>query len=196
MLYLCFNKGVEIYLIRHTTVEVSLEVTYGQTDVGLAPTFKEEFETLKAKIPDPSELIFISSPLKRCRQLTEYLCKDQFILDDRLKEIYLGDWEMTQWKFIEQNLFLGWKGDFVNQKSPNGESYKDLYIRSVEFYQELIKKEYQKVALVTHMGVIRAIIAHILNMPVDKAFSLKLEYGGVSKIQLMPHRSMLLFFNR
>ena len=38
---------MEIYLIRHTSVDVPAGYAYGQTDVPLKPTFEEEAEEVK-----------------------------------------------------------------------------------------------------------------------------------------------------
>lgn len=41
---------MEIYLIRHTSVDVPAGYAYGQTDVPLRPTFEEEAQIVKEKI--------------------------------------------------------------------------------------------------------------------------------------------------
>ncbi|MEW5820002.1 MAG: alpha-ribazole phosphatase family protein [Cyanobacteriota bacterium] len=187
---------VDIYLIRHTNVEVDASVCYGQTDVGLAPNYQEEFEALKAKLPEFNNAVCFSSPLIRCKLLAEFLAGPNCVYDERIKEIFLGDWEMKSWEYVQANLFMNWKGDFVYNKSPNGESYMDLYKRSIEFYEEVINNTNLDVVIITHMGVIRAIITHVLGMQVSKAFNMKLEYGGISKIEILPVKTQLLYFNR
>lgn len=187
---------MEIYVIRHTAVDVDSDVCYGQTDVGLAPTYKEEFEAVKAKIPSDNGLIFYSSPLTRCRKLAEYLSDGCYEIDDRLKEINLGDWEMESWEFIQKNLFLGWKGDFIHNRSPNGESFMDLYNRCIDFYNEVINNGHKKFVIVGHNGIVRALVANVLQMPHHRDFALKLDYGGVSKIQIIGEHQHLMYFNR
>ena len=43
---------MEIYLIRHTSVDVPAGYAYGQTDVPLKPTFEEEAEEVKKGLSD------------------------------------------------------------------------------------------------------------------------------------------------
>ena len=43
---------MEIYLIRHTSVDVPASYAYGQTDVPLKPTFEEEAEEVKKGLSD------------------------------------------------------------------------------------------------------------------------------------------------
>lgn len=47
---------MEIYLIRHTSVDVPAGYAYGQTDVPLKPTFEEEAEEVKKGLSDHIEL--------------------------------------------------------------------------------------------------------------------------------------------
>ena len=187
---------MQIYLIRHTKVETDISVCYGQTDVGLADTYMDEFNVIKSKIENLNELKFYSSPLKRCQMLANFLSEGNYTTDNRLKEINLGDWEMKTWEFVQENLFLNWTGDYANVTSPNGESFKDLYDRSSSFYDEVTTNKDQDIAIVAHMGVVRAILAYVLEMPVHKALCIKMEYGGVSKIEILPFKTNVLFFNR
>ena len=186
----------EIYIIRHTAVDVDINICYGQSDVGLAPTYKDEFEVIKAKLPSNEGLLFYSSPLTRCAKLANYLSEGCFTTDDRLKEINLGDWEMESWEFIQKNLFNGWKGEFFNNRSPNGESFMDLYDRCIDFYNEAINNGHKKIAIVGHNGIVRSIVANVLQMPHHKDFALKLDYGGVSKIEIVGEHQHLMYFNR
>lgn len=187
---------MEIYLIRHTKVNVDLSVCYGQTDVGLDPDYMEAFKVIKTKIPPKEDLVFYSSPLTRCKMLANYLSDGNFTTDDRLKEINLGDWEMESWDFIQENLFSSWEGDFTKNKSPNGESFIDLYNRCVDFFNEIIQTKHNKIAIVGHNGTVRAMVANILQMPHHKDFALKLDYGGISKIEIVDKHQHLMYFNR
>ncbi|HNN82431.1 MAG TPA: histidine phosphatase family protein, partial [Leptospiraceae bacterium] len=49
--------------------------------------------------------------------------------------------------------------------------------------------------LVTHGGVIRAILAHTLGLPLENSFRLKIEYGSISKIQVTNQISQVEFVN-
>ena len=74
--------------------------------------------------------------------------------------------------------------DFVNFRCPNGESYLDLYKRATDFFEELVKKNYKNVGIITHGGFIRSILSYILEIPLKKSFSIQIYYGSVSKIVL------------
>lgn len=187
--------AMNIYLVRHTSVEYDLSVCYGQTDVNLADSYMEEFEKVKNKLPDLENFTAYSSPLKRCTMLAEHIFKGDIKKDNRLMELNLGSWELEPWEYIQENLFLNWNGEYHLTTPPEGESYQELFDRAAQFYDEISTSNSNDIVIVSHMGVIRAIIAHILHMPVKKAFSLKLDYGGVSMIEILPVKTHLKFFN-
>ena len=80
---------MEIYLIRHTKPDIVKGTCYGQADIGTTDSFLYEASCIQQHIPAGIQTVY-SSPLRRCRQLAEFLFPQQVIfLDDRLKEIQL-----------------------------------------------------------------------------------------------------------
>ena len=71
---------------------------------------------------------------------------------------------------------------FVNYQVPGGENFEAMHSRCSQFWDELILQAAPKVVIITHAGVIRSILAYILNIPLDKVFSLEIDYSSVSKI--------------
>lgn len=57
---------MNIYLIRHTSVDVPKGLCYGQSDVPLRPTFEAEAAVTKAKIESIHFDMAYTSPLSRC----------------------------------------------------------------------------------------------------------------------------------
>ena len=173
---------MEIYLIRHTAPKIEKGVCYGQSDIDLADTFSDEVAEVLKKLPNEFDALY-ASPLKRCAQLA-MLIKQDLVIDDRLMELDFGSWELQKWNDINQNEIQPWFDDFVNCKTLNGESYIELYERAIAFYSELINKDYDKVAIVTHSGVIRCILAHINKIELKDSFDdIKIGYGGVFKLE-------------
>ena len=173
---------MEIYLIRHTTPDIQKGICYGQADIPLAATYAaEKKDILDALRTDLTSVKIYSSPLQRCRKLAEDLF-DEVEIDDRLMELNFGDWELKEWNAIEATELDPWMKDFVHYKVPGGESYVDLETRALEFLEELKTKNFENVHVVTHAGVIRALVAHALRLPLKDSFRIKLAYGAVIKI--------------
>lgn len=213
---------MDIYLIRHTEVTVGRSVAYGQSDVELADTYAEQRDQLLTHLPADPARIF-SSPLSRCRQLATDLAValaggsrietapgqtalvDEHPitvqLDDRLKEYHFGDWEMVPWAQIERPRLDAWMADFVNVPTPNGESFRDLATRVGAFWQAEIVAlagvgTDRPVLVVSHGGVIRALLCLFLDLSLQNAYRINLDYGAVTKLTLVGSSYTIQYINR
>lgn len=173
---------MEIYLIRHTKVIEDFGTLYGHSDVGLADSFLQEAKSIKNSINIPKNIVIYSSPLSRCQRLSKEVFESEPILDERIMEQNFGDWELKTWNSIEKKALKKWFDDFVNLPTPNGECYRDLYNRASECFDEIITKNHKSVAIVTHGGVIRAILSHVLKIPLDKVFIMQIDFSSITKI--------------
>ena len=192
---------MDIYLVRHTTPDVMSGVCYGQADVGLASSFEDEWQLLSTKLGCLDRPLVFSSPLQRCLKLAEkavgHFGFAAAISDSRLLELDFGDWELKFWRDIPQGIVGEWTDEHVKQAPPNGESYVDLHRRVCMFLDELAKRKDGKQALVfTHAGVIRALVAEALNVPLRDAARVVVDYGSVTHIAIEGGVTRLCFVNR
>ncbi len=175
---------MEVILVRHTTPDIAKGICYGQADIEVATTFEEEVSDILKKVPvNATDVTYYSSPLQRCRLLAEKLSAN-VIFDNRLKELNFGDWELQKWNDIDKGELDIWMNYFVKTPAKNGESYIDLHHRTSNFLNELTTKNHQKVVLVTHAGVMRSLWAYTNNIPLEKSFELKLNYGDILTLHL------------
>ena len=188
---------MELYVIRHTRVGIAPGICYGQTDVALADSFEVERDEVRNKLPQSQAFRVYSSPLSRCRRLAESLGSDEIRFDVRLLELNFGDWEMQKWDEIGLGALNAWSEDAAFTRCPNGESFLDQYHRTVAFWNELMAAPDDRPALIiTHSGVIRALIAHLLDMPLAKSLQLGVDFGGMTKISFMEHVPIIDYMNR
>lgn len=175
---------MEVYLIRHTTPDQKIidGVCYGQNDVPLADTFENETEQLKARLPPSFDAVY-SSPLTRCMQLAACLTT-KIKKDNRLLELNFGEWEMKRWDEIENTMLNKWMNNFVEESPPHGESFAQLQWRVSNFFQDLQSCPFKTVAVVTHAGVIRSVLAKQEKMDLRDCFKIQVSYGSVRKIIL------------
>ncbi len=188
-----------IYLIRHTTPNVQKGICYGQTNLDVTDSYATELAQIIAKLQTLSGKMdkIYTSPLLRCNKLAKSIIKSimqhndnedfsvDFLEDKRLMEMNFGDWEMKTWAHIHENDLNDWMNNFVTVKTPNGESFEDLFARVREFWEEILEvlnkeeNKHQNIAIITHAGVIRAILALVLGFPLENAFRLEVNYGGI-----------------
>lgn len=177
---------MNIYLIRHTLPDVLPGICYGHADLGLADSFATELQSLQAKLAHITNPVLVTSPLRRCSILAESLARyfdiPELTKDVRLMELNFGDWELKNWADIPQGVLNEWSDAHIREAPPNGESYVDLHARANEFFVELASKPHEHVLVLTHAGVIRALIAEISGMPLTAAANIEVDYGSVTHV--------------
>lgn len=189
---------MDIYLVRHTKTDTLKGLCYGQSDVGLAKTFLEEAQQLQQKLPEFTENSRVfSSPLTRCVKLAEQFSKC-VTTDARLLELDFGDWESRRFDDIDADVLQQWTDNFVHTAPLNGESFTDLYQRVGAFWQELVQgmpEATEQIIIITHAGVIRALLAYILKLPPANAFRFQVDLGSVHKLQHLDNFTYINYIN-
>lgn len=186
---------MKLTLVRHTSLDITPGVCYGQADVDVSENFVDESQQLLAKLNGRAFDIVYASPLQRCAKLAQVLDKGQVAYDDRLKELHFGDWEMQAWDEIPRPYFDEWSQNYGHMAPPNGETFAQLQSRAIDFIDEKVT-QHDDVLCVTHGGMIRAIIAHILNMPLKGLFRVHVDYASVTEVEFCEEVPRINFVNR
>lgn len=176
---------MNIYLLRHTSLNVKENTFYGQTDLDVSINFSSELskikeKLLKYKIMKNKPLVF-SSPLIRCKKLSEKLFVS-FKTDSRLKELNFGDWEMKHISEISKSEIKNWEDDIINFQIPRGESNMMFFNRLKSFCDEKIKLN-RNIFIVAHAGSINCIISYLTKIPFDQLVKdnwKRISYGSLS----------------
>jgi alpha-ribazole phosphatase len=174
---------MEIYLVRHTSVDVPLGCAYGYTDVELKDTFEEEAEAVKEKL---AGLVFDKiwcSPLTRCVRLADYCGYPHALRDDRIKELNFGEWEMKLWNELDGDCSKLWFDDWINTPAPGGESFSDQYKRVAAFLDEVRQGDYRRVCVFTHGGVLTNARVYAGEYSIERAFENIPAYGEVMRLR-------------
>lgn len=191
---------MNIFLIRHTEIYNPGKLCYGQSEIPLAENFTAQFDWLSDTLEylPKEETVYYSSPFRRCTKLSSYLSNEQYTIDKRLSELNFGKWEMKAWDEIKRKDLDKWMEDFVEYKIPGGENFLTLYKRCIDFYTTLLNSEMENHVIITHAGVIRSILAHVLDFPLKNAFDLEVSYSSISKItyDATYQKSKIQFINR
>lgn len=123
-----------------------------------------------------------SSPLIRCRQLAELLHPAPNY-DDRLREMDFGTWEMQTWERIGREALDDWAATPIDFVPPGGESVAALRVRVNAFIAERKADACSELVLVSHAGVMKALIADLTGAPASLWLSAQFDYGTVSLIE-------------
>ncbi|MBR1804002.1 MAG: alpha-ribazole phosphatase [Muribaculaceae bacterium] len=176
---------MKVILVRHTSVDVPQGTCYGQTDVPVASTFTQEADATLSRLQPlmPFDAVF-SSPLTRARLLAAHCGFQHPILDERLMEMNMGEWEMQLYDEIQDPHLQAWYDDYMHLPTTGGEAFPDLYARVAQFLDELKQQPYQQVAIFAHGGVLisAGIYAHLF--PSGTAWDHLVPFGGIQQIDI------------
>ena len=195
-------------LIRHTKPAVAEGVCYGQSDVPLDENFTREAEQTFRRLcslssgataftgEKPAISRILTSPSQRCARLAEFFAAQspsaEIIVqkDARLMELDFGLWEMRSWADIQEQdgeALQNWMEDFVHVAPPHGETFTALQRRALEAIEEYTAQRTafgsQSLVVVTHAGVLRALAARYAELPLERAFSLAVDFGSISLLR-------------
>jgi alpha-ribazole phosphatase len=174
-------KAVNAVLIRHTRVVVPAGVCYGRSDVPLADTFSEEARAVCARLSwVPTEAW--TSPAQRCRALAGLLGTTCVRIEPRLQELDFGAWEGRRWEDFHDAESEAWANDPWNVRPPGGETAAELWARVGELRAELLARDSERIALVTHAGVVRAWRGLATNRRLREVWAEPVEFGGIERV--------------
>lgn len=175
---------MEVWLVRHTSVDVPAGTCYGRSDVPLRATFGEEAAVVRKSLEGVDFDGVWCSPLSRCTRLAEACGYGDARRDVRLLELDFGDWEMQRFDAIDDPQLQRWFDDWLHVRPTGGESFAEQIVRVGGFLDELRLRPLRRVLLFVHGGVQLCAAIHAGLFPPEEAFSHQLPYGSILKIKL------------
>lgn len=182
------SSTTTIDLLRHGDVEGGRKYR-GQLDDPLSELGWEQLRTTTKKKQNWQHII--TSPLQRCSAFAEELAKTHSLplhIEPEYKEISFGLWEgktADELLSSEPSAIKQYWNDPINTIPPQGEGLLAFEKRILDGWNNMLK-EFQgsHILLISHAGVMRIILCHILNMPLTELFKLDIALAKASRIQI------------
>lgn len=161
----------------------------GRSDIPLNATGIRQIEKTRDWLKKIEVHAVYSSPMERALQSAEILAKGvgdlKVIPDEGLAEIDYGDWVGVTFKEIEENHtqeYNNYRFKASKMKIPGGEAVVDVQKRSVGAVERIRKKhrDGERVVVVSHADVIKAMLLHYLGLPLDHLQLLGCDNGSLS----------------
>lgn len=191
-----------IYLIRHGLGDGQEGCAVGHCDLPLSGIGIETVRRLGTTWEGPPPDALYASDLQRATESARLLAAAwglPVILDRRLREIGLGDWEGRPWQEIyerDADRFAAWSREWWSARPPGGESYPELAARALEWLNEVRAcHSCHTIVAVAHGGSIRALLAHTLGLSQEKIFQLRLDHASVTGLMSGREQLEILFTN-
>lgn len=162
-----------VHLFRHGEVVTGAErVCRGQSDVPLSEVGRAQSAAAATwfaeayGVPDR----VVSSDLSRCAEFAGMMTGNP-TFTRALREQDMGAWEGRNWSALTAEdgaAVTAYWTDYVNARPTDGESYREAAERAVAWWEA---QEFagERVVIVTHIGVIRALLCHWLRIDIDQS---------------------------
>ncbi len=177
---------VRVHLFRHGEV-AGTRVCRGHSDAQLSHRGLEQSEAAAAWFlrtwPTPD--VVLSSDLVRCSTLAHHL-SSQVVFAPALREQDMGRWDGRGWEDLTREDPAGttaYWADYVNARPPGGETFGECYARATAWWDAQDFGD-ARVAVVTHIGVIRSLLCHWLGLGPDQALRWAPGYASHSRVLL------------
>jgi broad specificity phosphatase PhoE len=192
-----------LWLIRHAEVEVRYQNTFGgRIDMNLSPRGHDQAKILAGYLQGKSFDAIYASPMKRVQQTLAPALKDGVPAQTTLhglREVDFGDWTGYNWAQVQEKFGVhpyDWLDEIERGAVPNGETAAQFRNRVEPCLFEIIQaRPGGTTAVFCHGGVIRMMLAILLDLPLPKTNSFDIEYASVTRVALHPHLNEIELLN-
>lgn len=187
--------STHLFLVRHAEVEESYHRVFGgRIDMNLSARGHKQAEALAKFLQDLQPHAIYASPMIRVQQTLAPLMRNSALLPTimhDLREVDVGDWTGLHWDHVPEKFGVTafqWLDLLERDAIPNAEKWASCRAR-IESCIEQITRDHagQKVLVACHGGVIRMMLAILLDIPLAKTKGFEIEYAGVTHVELQEH---------
>ncbi len=181
---------MQLIIITHGAVEGPGNMCTGQSDVALSSGGFTAMQSLATTWEGPPPRFLFSSDLRRAQQSAQVLAArfaTEPLLDPRLRELDMGDWQGRRWADIvrdDREQHDRWQANPLLECAPGGESFGDLLHRCRIWLSALLDSTMpdDTVVSVGHGSTLRALLCHALELPPANSGAIAARPATVSQI--------------
>ncbi len=182
---------MNLILVRHGETDWNSQQRYqGQLDIPLnnKGTWQAQ-QAASALAGEPIDLL-VSSDLLRARATAEAIataCAVPLRTDARLREISFGSWEglsTDQIKEQDGEAYRRWRENPTAHAPVGGETLAATGRRVLSFWQEISEMNRESLVVVSHGGTLRILISHLLQLPPESFWQMKLGNTGITRLAI------------
>lgn len=180
-----------LLLARHASTANEYRGRYvGRTDVALGKRAMEELPSLRERVKPRRPGVIRTSPLRRCRESAADLGGALGLeaqVDEDLREFDFGRWEGRAFEEIQASdpeAVSRWAACDPDFAPPQGERLGDFLARAHAAAERLAGDPAEAVLAVTHGGVIRAALCHLLGLDFHRQLAFDVRPAGLVVVRL------------
>jgi alpha-ribazole phosphatase/probable phosphoglycerate mutase len=190
-------QPVRLLLIRHGEVEERYQKIFGgcRIDMNLSVHGQQQAQGVDAWIADlPVDRLY-ASPMRRAQQTLAPLAARRGLVPitlTDLREVDFGDWTGCHWEELRERFGVSafaWLDILERGEVPHGESAAALLARVKPCLQRILDESAGgSAAVVCHGGIVRALLALLLDLPLGKTAHFRVEYGSIAAVLVQPDK--------
>lgn len=176
-----------ILIARHPETEANVTGRWvGRGNAPFTPLGELQVDSIAAEIVRFDPDVIWSSPLDRAlipASRAAEVSGITHVIDERLSELDFGAAEGLTFSEAQER---GIEFDFKSQDAPvaaGGESRRDILGRSAQVLEEALA-ESGRIAVVTHGGVFRSALVHLLELPMDAIWAFHIRNAGIAELSM------------
>jgi broad specificity phosphatase PhoE len=194
-----------VILVRHGQTVLQAAARYsGQQDTPLTPLGERQQELLRARLLRETIGRVVSSDLARCRVLAEAVAADHGLEaepEPALREASFGVWEgLTYGEAMahDRQAMVAFNRDTARVAPPGGESLAVLAARAIPALEACLRAHKQRegaLLLVCHGGTLQALLSHLLAIPLERHWTMRVDNAAVSILDIYPMGAIVAVLN-
>jgi len=188
------GSATRLLLVRHGEVEEwARGRIYGRLDPSLSPDGRAQADAAASRVAAHHPLALYVSPSARAVETAALIadaCGLRPVVEPRLREIEFGLFEgltFAEAELRDPETWREWMERPGAVRFPEGECWDDVRDRSVAGAESIASAHPGAgVAVVTHGGVIRALLAEALALPAERTFRMEVAFGSLTVLRREP----------
>lgn len=185
------NTTTSLWLVRHGEPAVgSPHTCCVAPDTGLSATGLSQMASVAAYLKAEPIAAIYCSPLKRALESAQILANISHCTVEvvpGLRELDFGEFAGLTFDEISRRdpeFYRHWMNSATSVRFPKGEDFRDMRARVLKSVDSIrSERTGQTIAIVSHAGVNRLLIAHALGMPSRMLFRLSQNYAAVNLLR-------------
>jgi probable phosphoglycerate mutase len=178
-----------VLLIRHAAHDdLNVRLSGRRAGVGLTESGRAQAERLGRHLAPRQIAGVVCSPLDRTVETATPLAHACGLpgpaQEDRLTEIDFGDWTGRTFDSLRDDpAWHHWNLERHRAKPPGGESMAAAQARIIDWLSDMADTaEGATIAAVTHCDIVRAAVAHVLGMSLDKLLRFDIDPASITTV--------------
>jgi probable phosphoglycerate mutase len=179
-------NGTRVHLVRHGSHDALGRTLSGRGPASLDARGRAEAAALADWLAGEGIATIRTSPVRRAVETAEILARRLQVRvesDAALQEIDFGTWEGAAFESLDPRPdWQRWNADRARSTTPGGETMLDVQLRVARWLAGIGEGGTGSLVAVSHSDVIKALVAHVVGLPIHFHDRLEVAPGSLSTI--------------